>query len=92
MDSVKFKQDYFSQVYYCLTPGKINQSGAYYPIDDVDRKISALEKSIVLANATTASYRVMVDEFRSALQEIFALRGEDELIEKICSPLIDKSS
>ncbi|MCW8931839.1 MAG: hypothetical protein OQL19_16600 [Gammaproteobacteria bacterium] len=32
-----------------------------------------------------------VTELREGLQEIFALRGEDELIEKIASPLIDKT-
>lgn len=31
----------------------------------------------------------MVNKMRAVLQEIYAMRGEDALIESLCSPLID---
>lgn len=50
-----------------------------------------LEVELDMAKSELRDYCVLVTELRAGLQTIYAMRGEDEFIEKICSPLIDKS-
>lgn len=56
-----------------------------------DYEAADLELELDMAKSELRDYCMLVTELRSGLQTIYAMRGEDEFIERICSPLIDKS-
>lgn len=51
-----------------------------------------LDVRLGIAESLAEDYRRLMLEAREALQAIYAMRGEDEFIANICSPLIDKLS
>ena len=53
--------------------------------------VEELKSRAILQEQTADDYWRLICELRAGLQEIYALRGEDELVAKICSPLIDKT-
>ena len=54
--------------------------------------IDKLKLKLCMAENIANDYWRLVIALREGLQEIYAMRGEDELIAKIASPLIDKSA
>jgi hypothetical protein len=54
--------------------------------------IDELKFKLCMAENTASDYWRLVVALREGLQEIYAMRGEDKLIAKIASPLIDKSA
>jgi len=45
-----------------------------------------------MAESKADDYWRLICEMRGGLQELYSMRGEDELVAKICSPLIDKAA
>ncbi|WP_102798748.1 hypothetical protein [Bowmanella denitrificans] len=49
------------------------------------------EQALQLANITIEDQSRLIGRLREALQHIYAMRGEDELIASVCNPLIDQT-
>jgi hypothetical protein len=52
-------------------------------MDDKEFSVRYLEDQVDEKNR-------IIDELHNALKNIYSMRGEDELIANLCSPLIDK--
>ncbi len=50
-----------------------------------------IKTELMLAEGRADDSWALVQEMRVGFQEIYAKRGEDELIANICNPLIEKS-
>lgn len=50
-----------------------------------------LKIELALERSRSEDYHNLIIEIRETIQEIYSLCGEDEMIEKICSSLIDKT-
>lgn len=61
-------------------------------VEGLEKKIEDLELSVGMELSKSNDYWRLIMEMREGLQTIFAMNGEDELIAKICSPLIDRSA
>jgi len=53
-------------------------------------QINPTAEELELAQVEANDYARLIDEARTALQEIYANNGEDDQIAALCSPLIDK--
>lgn len=50
-----------------------------------------LKLEIDMSQSDKESMEELIQQIREGIQEIYSMRGEDQLVAKICSPLIDKT-
>lgn len=55
-----------------------------------EEKSIAAAIELSMSQDETERLRDLLEETRGVLQQIYSQRGEDELIQKVCSPMIDR--
>lgn len=74
-----------------LTASRSRESTLLEQSKKLEDKVERLKLEQSLDKGIIEDKTKLMIQMREGLQELFAMRGEDSLVEKICNPLIEKS-